>query len=553
MADVAYGSLPFAEQIAFFKRKLNLPTQSWTDIYRSEHDWAFVVAGANRDALLADFRTAVERAIEGGISLEKFRKDFDAIVAQHGWDYNGGRDWRSRVIYETNLNTSYAAGRYQQLQAAPYWQYIHADWVTHPRRQHQAWNGLVLARDDPFWRTHFPPNGWGCQCSVRGLWARDLQRLGKKAPDTAPQVQWVEREIGKNSPNGPRLVQVPEGIDPGFEYAPGKAQREAARGAMGATPASPSTVRAHPAPWRTHTAGTTEGDWHDAAFLNAPQWLKDAVAKRGALTGGVTNNEKGAFFRGSQDKINMQAGVYDDQASPIHQATWRHEYGHAIDHALKTQKAMRSADDDFTDAMVEDAHELIILGGHGPKSHKITKAAITKLQAAYADSAQELLQAPDRMQWLADRYAKNGLNFAQVQAAMKAQTHFAARLQGDDLQNRYARIITAIEQRDAQGLMDALTGGMGPQHMAERIATFNRGSLGNLSDLFGSATSNQVSGRNKSGFGHEDIYYKKHPIAGQAECFANLTCFYGDASPVWGQIIEAMTPRMAQLFKEIMK
>lgn len=250
MADVAYGSLPFAEQIAFFKRKLNLPTQSWTDIYRSEHDWAFVVAGANRDALLADFRTAVERAIEGGISLEKFRKDFDAIVAQHGWDYNGGRDWRSRVIYETNLNTSYAAGRYQQLQAAPYWQYIHADWVTHPRRQHQAWNGLVLARDDPFWRTHFPPNGWGCQCSVRGLWARDLQRLGKKAPDTAPQVQWVEREIGKNSPNGPRLVQVPEGIDPGFEHAPGAARLQSAVPPERPEPPVPGSAGGHGLPNR---------------------------------------------------------------------------------------------------------------------------------------------------------------------------------------------------------------------------------------------------------------------------------------------------------------
>ena len=224
MADAAYGSLPFAEQIAFFRRKLNLPTESWTDIYKSEHDWAFVVAGANRDALLADLRAAVERAIEDGVSLEKFRKDFDAIVQKHGWDYRGGRNWRSRVIYETNVNTSYAAGRFEQLQAAPYWQYVHADWVTHPRHQHLAWNGLVLARDDPFWQTHFPPNGWGCQCSVRGLWSRDLKRLGKDGPDAAPEVQWLDREIGQNSASGPRLVRVPEGIDPGFEYVPGKAR-----------------------------------------------------------------------------------------------------------------------------------------------------------------------------------------------------------------------------------------------------------------------------------------------------------------------------------------
>lgn len=217
----AYGSFPFKEQQAFFQRKLNLPTTSWTDIYTHEHDWAFVVAGANRNDIVTDFRAAVEKAISEGTTLETFRKDFDAIVAKHGWDYNGGRNWRSRVIYDTNLSTSYAAGRWQQLQAAPYWQYEHSDWVEHPRMQHVAWDGLVLLREDPWWRIHFPPNDWGCQCKVRGLWPRDLQRLGKSGPDTAPEIRLVEHTIGTNSPNGPRTVQVPEGVGPGFEYAPG--------------------------------------------------------------------------------------------------------------------------------------------------------------------------------------------------------------------------------------------------------------------------------------------------------------------------------------------
>lgn len=228
MPFAAYGSLPFAEQAEFFRRKLNLPTAGWTDIYTHEHDWAFVVAGANRDAIVADFRAAVDRAIVDGTSLEDFRQDFDRIVATHGWDYNGGRNWRSRVIYDTNLATSYAAGRWQQLQAAPYWQYEHQDWVQHPREEHVAWNGLVLAREDAWWRTHFPPNGWGCHCTVRGLWEGDLARLGKSGPDQAPAVNEVERTIGQRSVNGPRTVRVPEGIDPGFEYAPGAARLRSA-------------------------------------------------------------------------------------------------------------------------------------------------------------------------------------------------------------------------------------------------------------------------------------------------------------------------------------
>ncbi len=104
------------------------------------HDHALMVASANRDEIVADFYTAVERAISESRTLADFREDFDGIVAKHRWEHNGGRNWRSRVIYETNLRTSYAAGRYEQLQALkavrPFWQYVHSDAVQHPRPLH---------------------------------------------------------------------------------------------------------------------------------------------------------------------------------------------------------------------------------------------------------------------------------------------------------------------------------------------------------------------------------------------------------------------------------
>ncbi|MGS1014105.1 phage head morphogenesis protein [Rhodanobacter sp. UC4450_H17] len=235
MADrVAYGSLPFKEQIAFFRAKRNVLTEAWTDLWLAEHDHAFMVAGANRIDLLVDLRAAVDRAIADGTGLEAFRSDFDRIVAKYGWAYNGGRNWRTRVIYETNLRTSYAAGRYSQLQALktvrPFWRYRHSDAVQHPRPMHLAWNGLVLDADHPWWNTHFPPNGWGCQCTVEALNERDLKRLGKNGPDTAPPVDMQQVLVGKNGPH-PRQVETPAGVDPGFGYAPGKSAFE-----RGATP-----------------------------------------------------------------------------------------------------------------------------------------------------------------------------------------------------------------------------------------------------------------------------------------------------------------------------
>lgn len=230
----AVGGQSFTPQIRFFRGKLNLPTRTWTDVWQEGHDTAFMVAGAYKADLLADLRQAVDLAIIGASSLDDFRKDFDRIVAKHGWQYNGSREWRTRVIFETNLRTTYMAGRFAQLTnpdmlaVRPFWEYKHDDGVRNPRPQHLAWNGLILRHDDPFWLTHFPPNGWGCQCEVRARNERDLKARGKTGPDTAPPERLVERRVGVTGPN-PRTVLVPDGIDPGWAYTPGRSVADTIR------------------------------------------------------------------------------------------------------------------------------------------------------------------------------------------------------------------------------------------------------------------------------------------------------------------------------------
>ncbi|MCC7082171.1 MAG: hypothetical protein IT530_15980, partial [Burkholderiales bacterium] len=182
--DAEYRDLPFDEAVTFFRQKLNIPTRRWDDLWQGMHARGFMIAGAAKDELLADFRGAVDAAIADGESLAQFRRRFDGIVAKHGWDYNGGRNWRSEVIYATNVRTAYAAGRYAQmadpdvLRAMPFWMYKHGDSV-HPRPLHLEWNGTVLPANDPWFRTHFAPNGWGCKCSIVPITRRDLARMGK--------------------------------------------------------------------------------------------------------------------------------------------------------------------------------------------------------------------------------------------------------------------------------------------------------------------------------------------------------------------------------------
>ncbi|HHF6895582.1 TPA: phage head morphogenesis protein, partial [Haemophilus influenzae] len=91
----------FQAQSRYFEKKLNLKTNSYLDVLGEEHDYFFVVAGANRNEVINAFREAVDQAIHHGETLESFRQRFDEIVEKTGWDYNGGRNWRTRIIYDT--------------------------------------------------------------------------------------------------------------------------------------------------------------------------------------------------------------------------------------------------------------------------------------------------------------------------------------------------------------------------------------------------------------------------------------------------------------------
>ncbi|RUS64880.1 hypothetical protein EGN72_02495 [Pseudorhodobacter sp. E13] len=217
---------PFAEQVAAFRLRLGdlTPTAEWDDIQRTQHDRAFMVAGAMKADLLADLGAAVDKAILQGTTLETFRRDFREIVERHGWHgwkgegTKGGEAWRTKVIYKTNMRTTYAAGRMAQLVAGNFklWVYRHGGSLD-PRIEHLGWDGLILPPDHPFWATHAPPNGWGCSCYIVG--ARTLAgavRVGGKPGLVLPET-WAA-PVPKTG--------APAGIDKGWDYAPGASVAE---------------------------------------------------------------------------------------------------------------------------------------------------------------------------------------------------------------------------------------------------------------------------------------------------------------------------------------
>ncbi|UIZ57788.1 phage head morphogenesis protein [Acinetobacter sp. SCLZS86] len=218
--------LQFQEQIDFLSQKINLPTETHNEITSRQHDRAFVVAGAMKADLLNDLHQAVNQAVADGQSFKQFQDSFDDILAKHGWlndTDKGYKAWRARVIYQTNLRTSHAAGRYKQmtdpvvLKRRPYWRYRH-NTIENPRIQHQRWDNLVLPADAQFWKFNFPPNGYGCKCSVEAINERQLKAMGKNGPDDEPSFD-SDRTDFDSAPGAswfPDLNKYPEPIAKAF-------------------------------------------------------------------------------------------------------------------------------------------------------------------------------------------------------------------------------------------------------------------------------------------------------------------------------------------------
>lgn len=76
---------------------------------------------------------------------------------------------RLNLILRQNAAMAAAVGRYQVSRDPdieerwPCWRYITG---PNPRPEHAALNGKVLRKSDPFWKTHYPPWDFNCNCDV---------------------------------------------------------------------------------------------------------------------------------------------------------------------------------------------------------------------------------------------------------------------------------------------------------------------------------------------------------------------------------------------------
>ena len=235
------GPVP-KDALEFFRAKKLRPSFSFLDVTAEEHALQFTVAKSTGFDILGDVAKALGEHLEGGGTLRTFERDLTPILQEKGWwgrrtvedpetgeqvEAQLGSPRRLRTIFRSNMRSARAAGQWARIQRTkrthPYLLYRLGPSREH-RKEHVAWNGVLLPVDDPWWRDHFTPNGWGCKCWIRQVSKAEYERLRRDEgilTERPPrdEVEWTNPRTG-------RKVRVDRGLDPSWAGNPGLRRQE---------------------------------------------------------------------------------------------------------------------------------------------------------------------------------------------------------------------------------------------------------------------------------------------------------------------------------------
>jgi len=195
------------------------------------------------DPIYDAIHSAIHAAVEDGTTFRKFELAVYPLLSDRKqWAEKKKSIARLALMFHACIMTLYSSRNWGQIQKfkdrRPYLMYD-AIQDSHTRPQHRAWDGMVLLADDPWWNTHYPPNGWDCRCSVIQM-SNEMaeEQTGKSAPDIAPPDKTI---FWKNLASG-QSVAIPDGIDPGFNRNPGIHSKEMITGIIATTVNDPAYI-----------------------------------------------------------------------------------------------------------------------------------------------------------------------------------------------------------------------------------------------------------------------------------------------------------------------
>lgn len=218
--DADFTPAPNKTAVAFLANKKPVSSKIFYGLLPELRARAFTIAGIQGANLLQDARDAVAAVAAGSQTWDEAKAD----IANQLEPYLGeeGSQAKAELVLRVNGYQAFSTSLYQTAQAdddTTHLQYLHGECKV-PTPSHQALNGIILPKDDPFWQTHTGPWGHlGCVCYFRpmnpDLVADERDADVKRAPDNknviegAAQRQLQHGDIIRDgvhyniSPNGP--------------------------------------------------------------------------------------------------------------------------------------------------------------------------------------------------------------------------------------------------------------------------------------------------------------------------------------------------------------
>lgn len=174
------------QAVEFLASKGVIPTWDWKQQADAIRQHAFTIAKVAQAEILEMMKGEIEKSLKDGEPFGRFKNRVDEILQQRGWGTRSdGSSWRLDLIYRTNAQSAFMAGRDAQMREVaeefPYWEYV-AVQDRRTRPAHSVLNGTVAHYKDPFWQSHNPPLGYRCRCRKRAYSADTLKAAGRSLP-----------------------------------------------------------------------------------------------------------------------------------------------------------------------------------------------------------------------------------------------------------------------------------------------------------------------------------------------------------------------------------
>ena len=195
MIGIDFASPP-KEAIEYLDKKDYRLSFHYNELMREQHHKAFTVAKVTKLDLLNDIHKSLVDSANNGTGFTEWKKNLKPTLQKQGWlgktdvvDPRSGEietinvnSRRLRTIYQTNMQVSYQVSRtasMRELDFAVYWVYKSAMRET-SREKHKVHHNHAYHRDDPFWSTWNPKNGWNCLCDKIAVTKGECKRMGYK-------------------------------------------------------------------------------------------------------------------------------------------------------------------------------------------------------------------------------------------------------------------------------------------------------------------------------------------------------------------------------------